>query len=686
MSHALRFAALPLAIACSLTFADDAVSVDSPDAAPLVTPLAEIVVTAPNMSSPLTVETDPKAPRQPVPAHDGADYLKSIPGFSIIRKGGTDGDPVFRGMAASRLNILANGETVLGGCGMRMDPPTAYLFPESYDRIRILKGPQSVEWGVGSAATVLFERDTPDFSTPKITGNASALAASFNRLELMGDLTAGTSAGYLRVQGTHSESDDYEDGSGKEVHSEYHRWSGNASLGWTPDDKTLIELTGGASDGEAAYADRMMDGSKFLRQNVGLRAKRTLDTGWLQSVEAQLYQNDVDHVMDNYSLRTFVPSMMMPNPSVSNPTRLTEGGRLTTVLIPGTNTQAKLGVDVQRNEHTLRSTMNQIMMPYLSMPVTTDDLFEQQGIFTEIEHAVSSTTRLAGGARADLWEVTDNRATVRNGMMTVPNPTANAVDKDTLTSGFVRLEHDITAQQQLLFGLGHSERIADYWERFSTQSTTTLSGFLTQPEQTTQLDAGWQFRSSDVKATVSLYLSDIRDYILIDTTVAGKVGTAVSRNINAKTWGGEADVAWAIATHWTLTGAIALARGENSTDGTDLAQMSPIEARLGVNYRQPTWSTGALLRLVNRQDSVDVGKGNIVGQDIGTTAGFGIFSLNASWTPVKALTLSSGIDNLFDKTYAEHLSRGGAMVSGFIQTTRVNEPGRLVWLKASTTF
>ena len=32
--------------------------------------------------------------------------LKSIPGFSVIRKGGTDGDPVFRGMSGSRLGIL----------------------------------------------------------------------------------------------------------------------------------------------------------------------------------------------------------------------------------------------------------------------------------------------------------------------------------------------------------------------------------------------------------------------------------------------------------------------------------------------------------------------------------------------------------------------------------------------------
>ena len=93
--------------------------------------LEEIVVTAVHMRKPLEVTTDPSLPRQPLPAHDGADYLKTIPGFNVIRKGGTDGDPMFRGMAASRVNILLDGESLLGGCGMRMDPPTAYVFPEA---------------------------------------------------------------------------------------------------------------------------------------------------------------------------------------------------------------------------------------------------------------------------------------------------------------------------------------------------------------------------------------------------------------------------------------------------------------------------------------------------------------------------------------------------------------------------
>ena len=72
------------------------------------------------------------------------DYPKATPGFSVIRKGGTDGDPVFRGMAASRVNLLIDGQPVLGGCGMRMDPPTAYVFPAAYDRVVVIKGPHTV--------------------------------------------------------------------------------------------------------------------------------------------------------------------------------------------------------------------------------------------------------------------------------------------------------------------------------------------------------------------------------------------------------------------------------------------------------------------------------------------------------------------------------------------------------------
>ncbi|MBU2014091.1 MAG: TonB-dependent receptor plug domain-containing protein, partial [Gammaproteobacteria bacterium] len=95
--------------------------------------LAPMVITGVGQQSPLTVVTDPKIPRQPMPASDGADYLKTIPGFSAVRNGGVNGDPVFRGMFGSRLKLLSNGGEMLGACPNRMDSPSSYISPDTFD-------------------------------------------------------------------------------------------------------------------------------------------------------------------------------------------------------------------------------------------------------------------------------------------------------------------------------------------------------------------------------------------------------------------------------------------------------------------------------------------------------------------------------------------------------------------------
>src|SRR5690606_7603753 len=242
------FKRLPLAVAVSMALPVLAQAQE--------TKLESVVVTAPTMEAPLTVTTDPKAPRQPLPAHDGADMLKSIPGFSVIRKGGTDGDPVFRGMSGSRLGILLDGQEIHGGCGGRMDPPTAYIYPESYDRVTVLKGPQQVLYVPGSSAgVVLFERESKRMTEPGWSAQGSLTFGSFGRNDQYLEARGGNPDFYARANATRSDSDNYEDGDGEEVHSFYTRWSTSAALGWTPDDNTLIELSAGRSDGEAAYAD-----------------------------------------------------------------------------------------------------------------------------------------------------------------------------------------------------------------------------------------------------------------------------------------------------------------------------------------------------------------------------------------------------------------------------------------------
>jgi iron complex outermembrane recepter protein len=662
-----------------------------PTARAQVAALDPVVVTAERDDAPLRVTTDPRKPRQPLPAHDGADYLKAIPGFSVIRKGGTDGDPVLRGMAGSRLGILVDGEHIFGGCGGRMDPPTAYVFPEAYDRITVLKGPQSVLNGPGnSAGVVLFERDPKRYAEPGASAYASLLGGSFGRHDEVIDARAGTPAFQARGVATRSHADDYADGDGQRVHSRYTRWSADAAVAWTPDERTRVELTGATSDGEAAYADRAMDGTKFRRTHAGLRARRDGLSPLVESVELRAFYNYVDHVMDNYSLRAFQPTAMMPNPSVSNPDRETRGAKVLAVLAPNATNRVTVGADWQANDHTLRSSMNQPAMGYESRPRLDDAGFSERGVFGEWTHEHPGSGRLVAGLRLDRWRAEDRRATITlgKGSMAVvrPNPTAGEERNETLASGFARAERELAGRATTLYaGLGRAERFPDYWELFSDrEGVDSISAFGTRPERTTQLDAGFLHRGAGWNASLSAFAGRIDDYILIQSGVAraNPMRTSVvSRNIDATTRGLEAGLGYEIAAHWKADATLAFVRGDNDTDGTPLAQQPPLEARLALTREDPAWSAGALLRAVARQDRVDPGKGNIAGQDIGPTAGFAVLSLNAGWRASKAVTLTGGVDNVFDRTYAEHLSRNGAMIPGYVQTTRVNEPGRTIWVK-----
>ena len=646
--------------------------------------LDTIVVTAPPMTAPLEVSFDPRAPQQPLPANDGASLLKTIPGMSLIRKGGTDGDPMFRGMAASRLNILLDGEQILGGCGMRMDPPTAYVFPDSFDKVTLLKGPQTVLYGPGaSAGTVLFERNPTYFAEPGWQVKGALTGASFGRHEEFLDVKGGNALGYVQGILTHAQSDDYKDGDGKTVHSKYKRHSATAILGWTPDKDTRLEFSAIRSDGEAAYADRSMDGSKFDRTNYGLKFEKENMGGLLDKVEAQAYYNYVDHVMDNYKLRQRPTGTMA---MASNPDRKTTGGRLAFTLLPGSQTQLVLGADWQKNVHTLRRSGmgGEFVNSYKNQDRVEDARFDQYGLFGELTQQLTGASRLVAGLRSDQWDARDKRQTITVGMAPQANPTANQKRDENLTSGFARYEHDLTAASTAYVGLGHTERAPDYWELFNKETATAISAFDSiKPEKTNQLDAGITWKSGPLQSFVSAFYSKVDDYVLVQSNFAKGMRTAtIVRNVDATTWGGEAGIQYAFTPQWKGMASLAYVRGENDTDDHALGQIPPLEGRFGLDWDNGKWSAGSLLRLVARQSRYAVNEGNIVGQDLGKNAGFGIFSVNGGYRWSKATRITFGVDNLFDKTYAESISRGGAMITGYDQTTRVNEPGRTVWLKA----
>ena len=646
-----------------------------------------IVVTAAPIS-PLTFVTDPRLPRQPVPASDGADYLKTIPGFNSIRNGGTNGDPVLRGMFGSRLNLLTNDGAMPGACPARMDNPLSYVSPETYDRLTVVKGPQTVVWGPGaSAGTVRFERDTERFEQAGVRGNGSLLFGSFGRNDQVVNSTAGTPVGYARISANRSASDDYRDGDGDVVPSSWKKWNTDLALGWTPDDDTLLEFNAGIGDGEARYAGRGMDGSQFKRESYGLRFSKANFNGALDAIEANVFHNYADHVMDNYSLRDPNPMSSMPMPMASNVDRLTTGGRFAATW-KWEGAELTAGFDMQDSRHRKRNAMGRDA--YLALPWSTDAYLDNRGLFAESTWILVPRNRLVAGVRMDRAETTDERTTT--GMMGMPNPTAGETRSETLPAGFARVEHDAADVPLTLYaGVGHTARMPDYWELFSANmgpigEVNAFAGI--QPERTTQLDIGMQFRTTRMDAWISAYAGRVDDFILFTYSTGGMMGSISSvANVDARIRGGEAGVEYRPAQRWKLGGTLAYAWGENRTQGRPLPQMPPLETRISLAYDDTRWSFGSVLRGVAGQDRVAPEQGNVVGRDLSSSSGFAVFAINGGYRFPDTVQLTAGIDNLFDRTYSEHLNLAGSADFGFpAYPVRINEPGRLAWLKLNLTY
>jgi len=613
---------------------------------------SEVITISAPLTSPLTTVTSTKAPRQPVPASDGSDLLKSIPGFAQIRNGGSNGDPVLRGMFGSRLTVLTNGGAIYGGCGGRMDAPTSYISPASFDLLTLIKGPQTVIWGpMAPAGTLLFESKPESVSQPTFSGEINALADSFGRQDQNIDTTLGNESGYLKLAAGKSRANDYRDGRGNRVPSRWDKWNADVSLGITPDNDSLVELSLGSSDGEARYGGRAMDGAQFLRKSAGLLLEMRNINATLTKVSWRNYYNHADHIMDNYSLRPTADDRRM----ASRVDRTTYGTRLASTWQWQGN-QLITGVDAQSSTHRKNGMMQWQKNATLS----------QAGLFAELTTEVGTSGKIISGARVDRVQATDFRTTTTSRTAILPG-------------AFTRYEvTDAKWPLMAYVGLGYTERTPDYWELFSSAGDIHRI----RSEKTTQLDFGTQYKGEKLDAWFAGYLGQIKDFIVFDYASPAKM----TRNVNAQIMGAELGSAYLLSERWKLETTLAWAWGRNRSDGQPLPQMPPLDSRLTLSYAGNDWNTRLLWRLVSAQPRVANQQGNVTGKDMGPSAGFGVLSWNIDYAITPALRLSGGIDNLFNKDYVEHLNMAGNKDFGFPAQTQLREPGRNFWAAVQMKF
>ncbi|MFN3280070.1 MAG: TonB-dependent receptor domain-containing protein [Tabrizicola sp.] len=625
------------------------------------------------------------------PAADAGALLSSTPGISASRMGGHGVDIVIRGQQGNQLNIIDAGTFTYGGCPNRMDPPTSTAALSRADRVIVERGYASVTNGPGgSGGTVRFEREAPDFVVGKRFSGSFALGATTNSdtLDLSGSLAADLGNGfYVEASADERHAGNYEDGDGRTERSAYDQSAQGLTFGYRNGTTELaFDIEHDLAE-DVLFAGAGMDSPSSENWIYRLRGGMDLDAGALKRIEGNLYFSGVEHVMDNYSLRPNM-GMLARVPTTSD----TRGGKIEGTFQLG-STVARVGIDHQSNDRLAILYSGMAMQRPLidaADPSTARFLMwpdvgiAQTGLYLETETPLSAKTKLKGGLRYDHVRATAGAANGLAGfpaLMATPNMLYTAYYGTTFDTartednigGLLRLEHEVAPGTTVFAGLSRSVRTADANERAMAR-TNWVGNPDIAPEKHHQFDLGVEMAQADWDLAATAYVDQVEDYILRDQfSVAG---VTTYRNVSARLSGVELSGNWRQG-GWQLTGDLTYTYGQNRTDDRPLAQIPPLMGRLSASYGVDAWRGGARVNFAAGQDRIDPAR------DPGVTPGYATLDLFGSYALSDKAVLLAGVDNVLDKTYANHLSRANAFDT---TVTRVMEPGRTLYVKLDMQF
>ena len=633
-----------------------------------------------------------------VPMGDGADLLRGVAGVSVGRMGGHGQEPRIRGLGEGSLNVQVDGAFVHGGCPNRMDPPTSFATPNAFDEVTVIKGVQSLRFGPGgTAGTVLFQRNVPVFPEP--TDWRAEIATAYGSWhkdpELGVDASLGVGKFFLRAQGGARTFDSYEDGNGETVRSAFESQHANLMLGYGKAETGQFELgIEAVRTDDALFAGAGMDSPEDAADTYRLKLRRSDPWIGLVDLRADLYYNAVDHLMDNYSLRPLTAPMAMRVPSTSD----TVGGRASADRKVSGGLTLSLGLEYQENERdALRyAGPNAEMVGMLQSVMWPDATLGQGGLFLEGVQMLGQKSRVVLGGRFDRFTAQAAKADLKPAGM---NRSANQLYNDyyglqaddwsaSEWSGLIRYERFLKPQLTLFTGLSRSSRAADTTERYLGSNNMTpamrwVGNPQLEPAKHNQLDLGLSSQSRTSTWSVTGFVDQADDFILRDRAhgqegILQSDNATIYRNVEARLIGLEAEGSYRIGSRLQLAGVASLVRGDNRTDDRPLAQIPPVEGWLQLDYSVDRWGAAGLFRWAAAQDRVDDDPMTGSGQDYGETPGYGLLDISGRYKILGSLSLYAGVDNVFNRTYANHLNRGNLFDP---DPVRINEPGRTLWVR-----
>jgi len=629
----------------------------------------EVVVTGRSVSTSLAmIEVDREL------LVDTAAVLRDIPGASVNTNGPITGIAQYRGMYGDRVAVSIDHLGVVSGGPNAMDTPLSYVSPMIAGTLAVARGIASVSLAPesvgGHVSTELARGDfngaqsgPSGFVGSRFTGNGNVstsagrltLASLRHKVSLIGELDDGgdieTPAGEIRPSGLHRERSDL-------------------SYAFAGDRVTFL-VYGGRLDTKDTGTPALPMDIRYIETHLA-GADVGVDVTDIWRIEVRAGWNDVDHLMDNFSLRQAPPAPMYRQ-------NLTSGSGLQYRVAAKRATadaEFTVGIDGITADHdaTITNPNNAMFSINNFVDVSRDvsSLFAEwrrDNEVTQFELGLRAkrVTGKAGdvGATGLMGEMGANVALLADAFNSAERQQAFE-DVDAVAKFIYRA----SANMEWQIELGSKTRSPSYQELYlwvPLQATGGLAdgrnyiGDLSlRSERSNEVTVGFGLGAGRLTLSPQIFFRDVINYIqgipstnmtanMVSQMMSGTPALQFS-NVDAEIWG--VDLAWKVdlAEHWFVDGNVGYARGRRTDVADNLYRLSPLNASIGVTRRTDTLALTTELVTYAAQDKVSAYNNEQ------PSAGYGIWNVVLAWSPLESLRVEARIDNLLDKAYQDHLA------------------------------
>ncbi|MFU8812930.1 MAG: TonB-dependent receptor [Balneolaceae bacterium] len=609
----------------------------------------DIVVTASPTDSPIQYRPAQALNSEELQRRSAASFgelLDGEPGVSMRYFGSATARPVIRGFDGDRILVLQNGERMGDLAETSADHGTA-LDPLNARRVEIVRGPATLLYGTNALGGVvnIFTDDIPrswaaglsgQTALQTITSNASGAGSA--------NLTYGEDNWAARGHFSYREGGDIRTPDRRIPSTDTENLSAGGGFGFK----------GNGFQGGVSYS--------YNDQTFGIPEE--LDDPD-EEIEVQSNRHNVQGFLEWNTNRFFRNIEWRVSA-----TRFSQQ-ELEFEFEDGVLDEIELGLDFL--QYNVSSTLTLKNRPFAffdegAFGINTNLRFLELGgeeaftpdgrsqfvaLFTFQEVPLSEVLRLQTGIRLEYQNIEER-----------PNelfPQASLSNDKVTFSGSLGINYRPMPALELGGQFALAQRQPSFEELFANGPHVALGTFdIGNPaldnEQSLGTDAFIRFDNGRLALSASGFYNRVNDFIFRQPTGAVDPGSGfpvvVLTQQDADLYGAELQASYLITPRLQAKGALDYVRGSRVNGNSEpLPFMPPLKTRLGLTYNTHNWWAGGTLQLVDRQDRVAIGEEE--------TGAYELVGLEAGlrFTASGRHILSTRIDNLFNVTYRDHLSR-----------------------------